>query len=405
MSDSAAKTANRSTLQRVLSRSFTLVGLLGVAVALLAVLATSFALQREYARDNIELLARQAAYSSEVPMVFNDMHGAREALQPIVNSGNVATVLITNAAGELLLRIDRGTALPGSRLLPAALIPEPVEAPIYSAGARIGTIRIVSSGQGVGRLLIAAVVGSIACILLIVAGTIAVARRLNRTLVAPLHAIAEVANAVRADGNFARRTPSAKIAEVDELASGFNAMLSKLEDWQGQIASTHEALLHRASYDLLSGLPNRSTFVENVRDAIHAAARSKDNFALLFLDGDRFKDVNDQYGHAAGDRVIAEVAARITPLLRVGDVAARLGGDEFAILIHHLEEDADAGMVADRIGEAISSPIALGNHHNVSITMSIGIAIYPDDGTDVDTLIKSADDRMYRLKNARRLAS
>ncbi|MEQ1726539.1 MAG: diguanylate cyclase [Sphingopyxis sp.] len=398
----SAQATRGPSLRQVLARSFVLVGLLGVAVSLIAVFATGLLLQRDYARDNLRLLAGQAAYSAEVPIVFNDRRALRDALQPILESGDIASIEIIDADGAVLANIDNPHVGLGSSLLPIALLPDHAEAAINSGGTRIGTVRANSSGRGTGRLIIAAIVGSIACISLIVLGTVAIARRLNRSLVAPLAAIAEAAHAVRTDGNFERRVPPANIAEVNELAEDFNALLNKLHDWQGQISSTHEALLHRASYDLLSGLPNRSTFVERVRDTIRAAARSEDHFAVLFMDGDRFKETNDRFGHAAGDRVIAEVAARLTPVLRAGDVAARLGGDEFAVLVNHLEHNDHASAVAERITQAMLTPIAVDERHSVTVSMSIGVAIYPDDGGDVETLMQIADDRMYSAKNAKR---
>lgn len=397
-----AQATRGPSLRQVLARSFVLVGLLGVAVSLIAVFATGFLLQRDYARDNLRLLAGQAAYSAEVPIVFNDRRALRDALQPILESGDIASIEIIDADGAVLVNIDNPHVGLGSSLLPVALLPDHAEAAINSGGTRIGTVRANSSGRGTGRLIIAAILGSIACISLIVLGTVAIARRLNRSLVAPLAAIAEAAHAVRADGNFERRVPPANIAEVNELAEDFNALLNKLQDWQGQISSTHEALLHRASYDLLSGLPNRSTFVERVRDTIRAAARSEDHFAVLFMDGDHFKETNDRFGHAAGDRIIAEVAARLTPVLRAGDMAARLGGDEFAVLVNHLEQNGHASAVAERITQAMLAPIAIDERHSVTVSMSIGVAIYPDDGGDVETLMQIADDRMYSAKNAKR---
>lgn len=385
-------------LARVLSRSFTLVGLLGVAVALLAVFTTGFILQRDYARDNLQLLANQAAYSAEVPIIFNDERGLRDALQPILELGDVAHIQITNANGAILATLDGPTLAPSESYLPTMLVPDPAQAPIYSGGSRIGTVVATSSGQGTGMLIIAAIIGAIGCISLIAFGTMAVARRLNHILVAPLGAIAKIAHSVRADGNFERRAPPASITEVNELADDFNALLSKLHDWQGQIASTHEALLHRASYDLLSGLPNRSAFIERVRDIIRAAQRSDGRFAILFMDGDNFKETNDRFGHAAGDKVIAEVAARLSPLLRAGDVAARLGGDEFAVLVNHLEVDEHAQAVANRIGQSMQLPIAVTERDAVTVSMSIGIAIYPEDGDGVDILMQIADGRMYEAK-------
>lgn len=392
-------------LSRLLSRSFALVAVLAVSTALLAVLVTGFTLQRSYARDNLRLLAQQAAYAAEIPVVFNDERALADALNAVLTSDNVATIVVD--ANGRQTRLGQSTADRGGvtgTLAPRLLLPEPVTMQIVSAGSPIGSVTLTSSGAGVGRLLIASIVGTLLCIAAIVLGTLAIARRLNRAMVRPLEHIAEVTHAVREEGRFDRRVPEAQIVEVDALVGDFNAMLTQLEEWQGQAARTHEALVHRASYDPLSGLPNRTTFTEQLRDAIRSAKRNDDRVGLLFLDGDNFKQTNDRFGHAAGDRVITEVAARIPPLLRVGDLVARIGGDEFAVLVHHIEGVNDAQMVARRIAQVMEAPVGISGTDSVVVGLSIGVAIYPDDGADVEQLMQIADDRMYAEKNARKVA-
>lgn len=390
------------SLSKLLSRAFTLASVLGVSSALIAVTGTGILLQRRFAHDNLQLLAQQAAYVAEIPIVFGDMTALQTSLDRALPAENIASYQVRDSNNATLLNVSRGAERAITPFIPDILLPEPAEVPVISSGSRIGTVRLTSSGQGIGRLLLASLLGTILCLGAISAGTRLIARRLNDMLVTPLQEMTDVAHAVRQDTKFDRRVPNAGVIEVNALSDDFNALLDTLEQWQGQMANTHRDLLHKASYDPLSGLLNRSAFIDRISDAIRSASRNRDRFALLFMDGDNFKRTNDDFGHAAGDTVIAEVARRIPSVLRVGDIAARVGGDEFAVLIHHLEQDDDAHSVAARIAQAMNNPITLPGGQAVVVGISIGIATYPDDGADAETLIEAADSRMYADKHARK---
>lgn len=388
-------------MQRALNRALAAVAVLAITASLLAVLTTGAVLLRGYARQNLELIGRQAAYSVEVAVVFNDREAVAEALRPLVEREHLASVTVRDADGSVLFEQTCGTAC-ATPVLGSLFDPAPVRAPIRTTGSEIGSITVSGPTSGIGTLLFASLIGAIAALLLAFATTRMVGARLRRTIIAPLQAIAEAAHDVRNERSFERRAPRAAIAEVDELSIDFNALLDELTDWQNQVAQAHQALVQRANFDPLSGLSNRASFIEHVRDTIKASQRTGDRFAILFMDGDRFKETNDRFGHAAGDVVIAEVAKRLSPLLRVGDVASRVGGDEFAVLIHHLEDDDDATAVAARIGEAMAAPIAVTQSDEVTIGLSIGIAFYPEHGDEVDALMSHADAAMYAVKSARR---
>ena len=156
-----------------------------------------------------------------------------------------------------------------------------------------------------------------------------------------------------------------------------------------------------ARHDPLTGLPNRRVFAEALEAAILQVDRGGAQFAVLNLDLDRFKPVNDIHGHQAGDDVLREVATRVGAVVRVGDTVARLGGDEFAVIMHCAnsseEPAAAAASLADRIIDTIGHPIRIGER-SVDVGASIGIAICPMDGTDPETLLRAADMAMYRAK-------
>ncbi|MHB1372868.1 MAG: putative bifunctional diguanylate cyclase/phosphodiesterase, partial [Thauera sp.] len=156
-----------------------------------------------------------------------------------------------------------------------------------------------------------------------------------------------------------------------------------------------------ARYDTLTGLPNRSAWQEQARIALCSAARHADIFAILFLDLDNFKTVNDSLGHPAGDRLLAMVAGRLSKCVRDEDLLARLGGDEFVALLSRLSNVEEAALVADRMLAALAEPLTI-DGHELHLSASIGIALFPGDGAEVDTLLKHADTAMYGAKEAGR---
>ncbi len=160
-----------------------------------------------------------------------------------------------------------------------------------------------------------------------------------------------------------------------------------------------EEIEHQAMHDHLTGLPNRVLFRDRVEQALHGAKRRPGEVAVMFLDLDRFKEVNDTLGHESGDVLLREVGQRLGHSLRAGDTVARLGGDEFAVLASNLDDSDDALLVARKLRQAVEWPFTL-RGLTLEVEASIGIAIFPEHGTDVDTLLRHADVAMYQSKEA-----
>lgn len=158
---------------------------------------------------------------------------------------------------------------------------------------------------------------------------------------------------------------------------------------------------HRAYHDELTGLPNRAHFGQRLGEALAQAARRGRRGAVLFIDLDGFKHVNDRHGHAMGDELLRHVSRRIGGCLRTGDGLFRMGGDEFTVLVDEIDHPDDAGQVAHRIVREVARPFEL-HGQTLRVGASIGIAVYPADGDTVDTLLQRADAAMYRSKEAGR---
>lgn len=182
-------------------------------------------------------------------------------------------------------------------------------------------------------------------------------------------------------------------------------------DWQKKHATLYffhnvndrvlyeQKIEYMAQHDILTNLPNRSLFTDRIEQSILLAERECYRLAVLFIDVDKFKSINDTYGHHIGDFVIKTVAQRISNTLRKSDSAARLGGDEFLVLLHQGQGSVDVAKVAEKVKEILQAPIFYDESLTLHVTASIGISIYPDHAHDVQTLIQKADDAMYRVKN------
>lgn len=160
-----------------------------------------------------------------------------------------------------------------------------------------------------------------------------------------------------------------------------------------------ETIRWQAHHDALTGLPNRALLRDRLDQVLAISERSGEIAAVLFLDLDHFKRVNDTLGHAAGDRLLQNVAARLTGCLRAEDTVARLGGDEFVVILPSLQAVGDAAEVAQKIRAVLAVPLTI-EDHEMTVTASVWISLFPSDGRDTDTLLKNADSAMYLSKQA-----
>ncbi|MHB8535716.1 MAG: bifunctional diguanylate cyclase/phosphodiesterase [Sulfuricaulis sp.] len=215
---------------------------------------------------------------------------------------------------------------------------------------------------------------------------------LQKTSIKPMQTLMAQMLKVRSDKNhYGEHVVVAGNTEVAELGAGFNVMTTRLKE-------LYESLESLAFTDPLTKLPNRTLFHERLVQAIDDAKRDYRPFALMLMDIDRFKDINDTLGHQVGDMLLQQVAARLRSKLRDIDTVARMGGDEFAILLPAVN-DKHATMAARMLLQALRTPFVVGEQ-NLDIGASIGVALYPDHGVDANILIQRADVAMYAAKHA-----
>lgn len=171
----------------------------------------------------------------------------------------------------------------------------------------------------------------------------------------------------------------------------------KLEKRMDVTAAEEEKTRYLAYHDTITGLANRALFNDRIEQALAQSERHERAFAVLFIDLDKFKAINDAFGHGAGDKVLQTVATRLQACVREEDTVSRIGGDEFLCLLMEVNDEADVAHIAEAIVRTTAEIVPLGETQ-LKVTASIGIAIYPRDGTTAEALIKNADSSMYRAK-------
>lgn len=396
---------NRPTLRSVIGRGHLIVALVGVAMASLSLTLLGVLALRVYADHNLHLIARSISYTVEAAVVFNDNVAATEALALIASTEEVADAQVFDEKGQLLARWQRPETGLVSELemqIARTLLEKPINMPILHQGQEVGSILLTGHGGSLMRFLLSGLAGIVLCTAVSAWVALYLARRQLRGITGPLRGLAEVAHAARRERAFDRRVPPARIAELDSLGNDFNALLDELESWQSHLQNENETLAHQASHDSLTGLPNRAFFEGRLIRALRNASKHDERVAVLFLDSDRFKGINDNFGHAAGDAVLVAVATRVRAQLREEDLVARLGGDEFAVLLTPLHTTEDAERIAEKIIASMELPVQLPGDTQVLSSLSVGIAIYPDHGATPGTLLDAADAAMYQAKRLSR---
>ncbi len=393
------------SLYAVLKRVHLRVTLFAVTLSSFSILLCGFAVIQDYAGHNLNLIAQSASYTLEAAAVFDDAMAANEASAPLKQSEEVAGLTVKNRNGRTLVSWQRpgsGFSFNIDKLCNAMLFPNAVVVPIRHDNQIVGEVRVRGNAGGLMRFAAVGTGTILLCLLLTAIGTWLLARHLQDEIIGPLRAIAAVTHSVRKQRAFDRRVAPANIAEIDAFGDDFNALLDDLENWHNRLEAENRSLSHLANHDGLTGLWNRSYFESELSQVLKNARPDRDRIALLYLDADRFKIINDRFGHAAGDAVLIQISKRIRAELRAGDVCARLGGDEFAIL---LSPRGDSGQRAMEIGRAIATammqPIAIATGDMIDASLSIGIATFPEDGSDGADLLHQADISMYLAKQNR----
>lgn len=389
--------AGQPTLRAELRRAH--LGLVLIAVALAGGLLSAVAVValRAYAEHNLQLVARSIGYTVEAALVFNDRIAAREALSTIAEGEEISQLKLLDAHGRTFVKWTREKSDPWDQL-GEAVLPATVTAPIQRDGEKLGELQVQGGGAALLRFLLRGLAAMLVCLAATAAFAIWLSSRILGSIVVPLQTMARVTHAVRFDRSLDQRVPPARVAELNAFGDDLNALLDELAQREAELRSENVTLAHRASHDSLTGVANRALFERRLEQAVAQARATQGHIAVLFFDLNRFKEINDTLGHPAGDAVLQVVAARLGAKVRETDLVARFGGDEFGMLVSPLRDGRQAQRIAESVVESMAAPVSLRDGSELVASLSVGVAVYPDDAGDAAALLQHADTAMYEYK-------
>jgi len=227
--------------------------------------------------------------------------------------------------------------------------------------------------------------------------TIKFTKSLSKAIISPISDLNDNIGDILETQNLSNQITVFNNDEIGKLGKNFNLMINDLNGMHEQLVEQKEYAEYKALHDGLTLLPNRTSFSHRLDQVISRAKRTNEYFSVFFMDLDHFKQVNDSLGHNAGDKVLKIFAERIHHCIRMEDTVARMGGDEFTVILENLNSVQSPTIIANKILKVMEKPFNL-NGQELYLTVSIGITIYPDDGSDTQTLIKNADAAMYKAK-------
>ena len=379
--------------------------LLGITL-LMAVIG--FYALREYESRSMELAARSLAFAGEPALRFNDKLAMRELIDQVVGPAQIAEIAVFDREGTEWLRYEgasHGVIDSTARRLERLLINVPATATMGDGQVTLGRVSLRSDGRTLMRYMIWTGVALLLSITLTAIAVFVYSRRVASSLARPINALASLTRQVRKSRSFEHRAEPSTVLEIDGLADDFNSLLGEMHHQQTLIEAHHDNLrranesLKRASlHDPLTGLPNRGYLGQHLSEVIACARTQAFQVGLIFIDMDRFKEINDRHGHAAGDSLLVELSERLRSSIRDSDFVARFGGDEFVIVISPQGDSLAIERLPERIRVSLDRPVRLPEGHELSVSITMGTAIFPHHADTVAGLIRAADHAMYRAK-------
>jgi diguanylate cyclase (GGDEF)-like protein len=399
-----------------------LINTVTIVVAALFILTLIVAIQTYTKRgellDQVRVQAMMNAESLGATLAFNDSASANDLLDKLKDLGFIDHAELYGLDGKLFASYSRINQIAETRLSTLKQEREQgiesvdygwfalkYERMISARGTEVGHIYFEANLQKVYGQLMVFMGMSIIAIVSAAAIGLYILNRLQKTITSPLINLTGLMVKVSEEKNYSLRFKRDTEDEIGELAHGFNTMLQQIEqqnialDGELQERKKSEMRLDRlAHYDMVTQLPNRYFFSRRLATEKNEFQVYGTEFGLMFIDLDNFKIINDTLGHHIGDDLLRQVSERFKSAVRSGDTVARLGGDEFGVILANLTHTSDAAMVATKIKDKMKEPFLLGGHEIV-VSASIGISLFPKDTENTDEIMQFADTAMYQAKD------
>ena len=352
--------------------------------------------------NRLSTLAEVVGQNAAPALNFNDPAAAVEVLEALRAEPPVVSACLYDPAGQLFAHYERQGGSKSCPTTPGHVSNDnphyrSVVRPVTRHGELVGSLLLKSDLQNLEQrrrrlLLVAGLLLLLALAIGGIAGSL-----LQRTIAKPIFDLVAAMQHVTARQDFSTRVPISGCDEIVQLGVGFNTMLTELERRDAGKRNAEAKLQFQALNDPLTRLPNRRLFGDRLAQVLAVARRESRMVALLYIDLDGFKLVNDSLGHPVGDHLLVEVAARLQSRVRQSDTLARLGGDEFTVILSGLHAKEEAALVAKTLLDVLAAPFVI-EGHQLTIGASIGISLFPENAKDAAHLMQQADSAMYAAK-------
>ncbi len=365
--------------------------------------STSILFIKRYEVRNLELISTILSSSLTASVVFEDSHDATIKIAQSGVRGMFSSAVLTTEKNTVIAQwgntTEQGTDNRIDSLIRQWIFSAPLVNDIVHANKTVGHLTITGNVNAVIDFINYSVIILLTGIVFVISASAIVSQRLHKGIVNSLRNITFLIHNIIKSGDFSRRIPPIEIKEFNILSNDINKLLSEIQSLQASLLSENQSLADKVLKDPLTGIYNRSAFIIHLQQLISKAEHER--FVLLFIDSDRFKYINDNWGHGAGDEVLKAVSQRLSRFEAENDMVARIGGDEFAMLMTNLTTEQQVISLLKKIDAEISRPIILHNGVNINTSVTIGYTWSHASDTEKD-IIERADINMYKNKKHKR---
>ena len=389
---------DKSSIRNKLRKISTINSAVILLLCWLLLSSTSLLFIKNYEKRNLELIGSTLSTTLTAATVFADSYDARNKIERLGNEGMYASAKLVTRDQIVLVQWNAQQENTGwySRMLREWIYLKPLNVHIIHADAAVGTLTLegtVSGAVSFIRYSFMILTSGMLCVLLI---SLLLSEFLHRGMIATLRTITSSIHYVIHSGDFSLRIPGGPIREFQLFSDDLNSLLMEMQSLKASLMRDNLSLAAKALEDPLTGLANRSAFSARLTQLLEQKY-AHERFALLFLDGDRFKSINDNWGHAAGDDVLKAIGSRLLSLASDQDLVARLGGDEFAVLVSSRASEEQLQQLMQSIHNVMLEKIVVADGMPITTSVTIGYA-WSQRGDTVESILERADMDMYRNK-------
>lgn len=360
--------------------------------------STSLLFIKRYEKRNLELIAATLSNSLTAATVFEDSYDAHKKIATLGNEGMFASAKLVTDDQTVLVNWQDQQQQSGwyQNFLREWIYARPISVNINHSENVVGTLTLVGTVTGAAdfiRYSVMILTSGMICVLVVAS---LLSAFLHRGILVSLRNITSSIHYVIRSGDFSLRIPESRTKEFQLFSDDLNSLLAEMQSLQASLLRDNRSLAAKALEDPLTGLANRAAFVAQLTSLLDKQL-AQEQFVLLFLDGDRFKSINDNWGHAAGDEVLRAIGSRLAALAYKQDLVARLGGDEFAMLITSRATESQLQLLIEEIRGSIAQKIMIAEGTPITTSVTIGYA-WSQHGDTVESILERADMNMYKNK-------